>query len=157
MANTSFFKMSLRSSLTCWQFNPTVWHLPLPCLYQLYIWVNTHHGLDANIQNNASLIKFNNMVLKKVFLKKIICFLKIKKKNLTNLIFCYWFFSAIDFNLYSRNTMVGDYINIIKTICLFQFWLLTSFFRITSLQVIKEKLFNWQLLLTNMFMCIHAV
>ena len=45
-----------------------------------------------------------------------------------------------------------------KTCFLFKFWLLKSFFRITSLQIIKLKLFfNWQLLLTSMFMGIHAV
>ena len=37
------------------------------------------------------------------------------------------------------DTVVSDYINIMKTTFLFKFWLLTSFFR--SLQVIKEKLF----------------
>ena len=37
--------------------------------------------------------------------------------------------------------LVGDYINIMKTTFLFKFKLLTSFFRMTSLQAIKEKLF----------------
>ena len=32
-----------------------------------------------------------------------------------------------------------------------------SFFQVSSLQVIKEKLFNWQHLLTSMFMCLHVV
>ena len=32
-----------------------------------------------------------------------------------------------------------------------------SFFQIRSLQVIKEKFFNWHHLLTSMFMCIHVV
>ena len=38
-------------------------------------------------------------------------------------------------------TVVGDNINIMKMTFLFKFLLLTSFFRITSLKVIKEKLF----------------
>ena len=37
--------------------------------------------------------------------------------------------------------VVGDYINAMKTTYLFKFWLFTSCFRISSLQVIKEKLF----------------
>ena len=41
-----------------------------------------------------------------------------------------------------------------KTDFFFKFWLLTSLFRIASLHVIKEKVFfNWQLLLTYLFMC----
>ena len=38
-------------------------------------------------------------------------------------------------------SVVGHYINIIKSTCLSKVLLLTRFFRITSLQVIKEKLF----------------
>ena len=38
-------------------------------------------------------------------------------------------------------TVVGDNMNKMKTTFLFKFLLLTSFFGITSLQVIKEKLF----------------
>ena len=44
------------------------------------------------------------------------------------------------------NTVVGDNINTIKTTFLFKFWLLKSFF---YLQLTKEKLFNWQVLLTS--------
>ena len=43
-----------------------------------------------------------------------------------------------------------------KTTFYLSLWLLTSFFRVKSLQVIKEKFFNWQLLFTSMFVCIHA-
>ena len=53
-------------------------------------------------------------------------------------------------------TVVGDFINTMKTTFYLSLWLLTSFFRVKSLQVIKEKFFNWQLLFTSMFVCIHA-
>ena len=44
-------------------------------------------------------------------------------------------------NIYSY-TVVGNNINIMKTTFLFNFLVLTSFFRFTSLQVIEEKLFQ---------------
>ena len=40
-----------------------------------------------------------------------------------------------------KKNMKGDYINTMKTTFLFKIWLLTTFFRTTSLQVIEEKLF----------------
>ena len=54
-------------------------------------------------------------------------------------------------------TVVGDNINIMKTTLLCTILLLTSFFRITSLQVIKEKLFKLTASLCFHFLCIHAV
>jgi len=55
------------------------------------------------------------------------------------------------------HTVVGDYISIMKTTFLFKFQLWTHFFRITSLQVIKEKFFGWHILFVFMFLFIHTV
>ena len=44
--------------------------------------------------------------------------------------------------LFTKSTVVGDYINAMKTTFIFKFWLLTSLIRIESLQVTKEKLFK---------------
>ena len=57
----------------------------------------------------------------------------------------------------NSGTVVGDHINIVKTNFLSKFLLLASFFRITSLQVIKEKLFLMTASLCFHFLCIHAI
>ena len=44
--------------------------------------------------------------------------------------------------IYRYNTVINDYIKTMKTTFLFKFLLLTIFFRITSLQIFKEKLFQ---------------
>ena len=49
-----------------------------------------------------------------------------------------------------RNT-IGDYINTMKITFLILVWNGNKLFQITSLQVIKEKPFNWQLLFTSVF------
>ena len=46
---------------------------------------------------------------------------------------------------------VSDNINLMKTTVLFKFLFWTSFFRITSLQVNKEKFFNCRVLLVPIF------
>ena len=51
-------------------------------------------------------------------------------------------------------TAVGYYVNTMKTNFLLWFWFLTGIFPIASLQV---SFFNWQLVLTSIFMCTHAV
>ena len=53
--------------------------------------------------------------------------------------------------------MVGIYINTMKTTFLFKFLLLTTFFRITSLQVTKEKGFLIESFTWLLFLCYHAV
>ena len=53
-------------------------------------------------------------------------------------------------------TVLGEYINTMKPTFLYKFYLLTSFLRITSLQIINEKL-NCQLLFVSMFLCILTV
>jgi len=53
--------------------------------------------------------------------------------------------------------VVGDYINTMKTTFHLSFNCLRFFFQITNLKVIKENIFNRQLLFASMFMCIHAV
>ena len=54
-------------------------------------------------------------------------------------------------------TVVSVYINKMKTTFLFKVWFLTSFFQITSLQVIKREAVNWQLFFVSMFICIQSM
>ena len=54
-------------------------------------------------------------------------------------------------------TVVSVFINKMKTTFLFKVWFLTSFFQITSLQVIKREAVNWQLFFVSMFICIQSM